>query len=207
VVVVGAAGRRAALVDEPAGAPYAVGRVAGVQDGAVGDLAGQPERFRAGRSHVHRGRGRRGPAERDVVEGHVPAGGGDPLAAQQRPHGGGVLAQERHRRPGPGADLCHPALHTVAEGQRDPAREQPVQRGGLHRGQRHVAQRHRKQADADPYPLGPGQGGGRGGDAALPEAVLPEPQLVEATLVGGAGHLAQPFGRRFRPVHNPENSH
>src|SRR6266702_65765 len=207
LVVVRAPARRAPLLDDPPGLAYPVGRGAGREDRPVGRLAGQPQRARPGRAGDDRRCCGRWPVEGDVVELHVPAVHADPLAAQQRPQRGEVLAQQGQRRVRPRADLRHPVLDAMADPYDDPLREQPGQRGGLHRGQRHVAQGYREQADADAQLLCPGQGGGRGRDAALLEAVLPEPQLGKARVVGGAGHVAQPFGRELRAEHRAESSH
>ena len=74
------------LVDELASLPYALRRGAGREQRAVGGLAGQAQRARAGDAgEDFGGGGRRRPVERDVIQLHVPPVGGDALAAQQGP--------------------------------------------------------------------------------------------------------------------------
>jgi hypothetical protein len=200
----GPAALGAALLDGLQGLDDPVEGEPGVQQDAVGQLAGQPEGLRAARPDDHRRRLGGRPVQLHAVELDVLAGGGDRAAVQQGAHGGGVLAQERHRRRRARPDLGHPLEHAVPEAGQEPAGEHPGQGGDLHRGQRGVAQRHRQQADADLQVLGPGQRGRGGGQAALGEAVLPQPQLVDAGVLGRAHDVSQVLGWGLGTEHHAQ---
>jgi hypothetical protein len=135
------------LVDDRPGSAHPLDGAARVQDGAVGELAAYPEGARAGRRAEDRRPGQRRPVERHVVQLHVTAVHRHPLAVKQPAQRRKVLAEQGQRGIHPDAGLRHPALHAVADADRDPAGEEPVQRGGLHRGQRHVPQRDREHPD------------------------------------------------------------
>ena len=124
-----------------------------IEDHPVGQLTRQPQRLRAAGPEQERRRLRRRLVERDTGQVRVAAVDLDATAVQQVAHGGGVLAQQRHRRLHPGSDLSQPVEHAMAQARHEPVREQMRQRGDLHRHQRRVAQRHREQPDTDPQPL------------------------------------------------------
>jgi hypothetical protein len=52
------------------------------------------------------------------VQVHVAAVDVDTVTVQQVAYRGGVLAQQRQRRLGPGSDLAHPVEHAVAQPRR-----------------------------------------------------------------------------------------
>jgi hypothetical protein len=208
LVRAGAARGGARRVEHAAGAAqFAGGGGRGVEDGAVGVLAAELERAGAGGGGEERRRRRRGPAERHVVQLDVPAVRRQALAVEQAAQRRQVLPEQRQRRRGARADLAHPALHAVADADRDPAGEQPLQRGRFHRGQRDVPQRDRQHTDRHRQPVRPGEDRRREGHPAAPEAVLPQPELRQPGVLRRARHRAHLFRRNLRPACRSESRH
>jgi len=203
----GAADVGPGLVNDLPGGAHLLDGAARVQDGAVGELASDPEGTRAGRRAEDRRRGQRRPVERHVVQLHVAAVHRHPLAVKQPAQRRKVLAEQGQRGIHPGADLAHPGLHAVPDADRDPAGEHAVQRGDLHRRQRHVAQRDRGHPDRHRQPLGPPEQRRRDGHRPAPEAVLPEPQFGQPRFLGHMGHFAQPLRWNLGPAGGRENRH
>ena len=123
-----------------------------------------------------------------VAQRHEAAGGVDGLVVQQRARGAHDLLEHHEPVGRARADLAHPRLDAVAEGDLHAAGVQQRERGDLHRRDRRVAHGRGQQPGADGHALAERQRGRGRGQAAVQEAVLGEPQLVEA------GGLDRPHG-------------
>lgn len=135
-----------------------------------------------------------------MVEADVVAVHRHLLAVQEGAEGNHVLAKEVDGGRGTRADLSHPVLDAVADGQTEPAREQPGHRRDLHRRDRHVPQRRRHEAQPDGELLGARERCGGGRDAGSEEAVLPHPQTRDAEALGLSGGLDEVLGRQLGAV-------
>jgi hypothetical protein len=175
------------------------------QHGALGDLAGQPQRPGAAHPGQNLRRlGRRVP-EAHVAQPDVAAAEVHVLPGEQPPQHPEVLVQQGQRAGRPGAGLPQPVRHPVPDPDREPARVQPGQGRDLHGGKGHIAGRGRDDAEPHVQRGGGGQGRGRLAERAVQEAVLDQPHLVEAELLGPA-HIGHEPGRRDVRGHGDTDS-